>query len=87
MPIFGQAVQGISAGLGGVLPIVSGAGAAARAAVKGLGIQGLDAGVGCGVGIGYGFGAGLMVKPSVVEYALKSGSQLLGKEQGADGQT
>lgn len=57
-----------------------GAGAAARAAVKGLGLQGLDAGFGCGVGIGYGFGAGLMLKPSVAEQMMRTGKQLAGKQ-------
>lgn len=35
--------------------------------MKGLGVQGLDAGLGCGVGLGYGFGAGLMLRPHALE--------------------
>jgi len=70
LPVLGQAVQGISAGLAGVSGMMGGAGAAARQIVKGLGVQGLDVGLGCGVGIGYGFGVGLMLRPSVSGHVL-----------------
>lgn len=77
LPVLGQASQGIQAGLSSLTAALAGAGTTARAAVRGLGITGLDAGFGCGVGIGYGFGAGLMLKPSAAEHLMRAGSTLL----------
>lgn len=78
LPVLGQAVQGISAGLAGVSSMMGGAGAAARQVVKGLGVRGLDVGLGCGVGVGYGFGVGLMLRPSALDHAIAAGSGMLG---------
>jgi hypothetical protein len=80
--VLGQASQGVSAGLGSLSSALGGAGTAARSAVRGLGVKGLDAGFGCGVGVGYGFGAGLMLKPSAAQQLVAAGSQLLGERQG-----
>lgn len=60
-------VAGVSSGLGQVGGLMGGMGTGARAAVRGLGVRGLDAGFGCGVGIGYGVGAGLFLKPSAAQ--------------------
>lgn len=60
-----SATAGISSGLSQAGAALGGAGGAARRAVWGLGIRGLDAGFGCGVGIGYGWG--VVLKPSALE--------------------
>ncbi|GLC43658.1 hypothetical protein PLESTB_000405500 [Pleodorina starrii] len=67
VPAMGQAVAGMSSGLGQVSCFLGGAGTGVREAVRRLGVKGLDAGLGCGVGVGYGFGAGLFLKPSAAE--------------------
>ncbi|PNW73167.1 hypothetical protein CHLRE_14g621475v5 [Chlamydomonas reinhardtii] len=72
IPAVGQAVSGMSAGLGQVSGALGGAGAWVQAAAGKLGVKGLNAGLGCGVGIGYGFGAGLFLKPSAAEQLLRS---------------
>ncbi|KAF8065564.1 hypothetical protein HT031_003165 [Scenedesmus sp. PABB004] len=79
VPALGQAAQGVAAGLGGVGGALGGGAAAARAAVRGLGVRGLDVGAGCGVGVGYGFGAGLMLKPSALAQAADAGAALLAR--------
>jgi hypothetical protein len=79
IPVLGQASQGISAGLGSLSSTLGGASSAARSAVRGLGVKGLDAGFGCGVGLGHGFGAGLMLKPSAVQQLAAAGTQVIGE--------
>lgn len=80
IPGLQQASQGLSAGLTSLSPLLGGTAATVRAAVRGLSVPGLDVGFGCGVGVGYGFGARLMVKPSVVEQVVKSGTQMMGEQ-------
>ncbi|KAG2422736.1 hypothetical protein HXX76_015822 [Chlamydomonas incerta] len=72
IPAVGQAVSGMSAGLGQVSGMLGGAGSWAQSAAGRLGVKGLTSGLGCGVGIGYGFGAGLFLKPSAAEQLVRS---------------
>ncbi|KAG2493844.1 hypothetical protein HYH03_008060 [Edaphochlamys debaryana] len=78
VPAIGQAISGITSGLGAAASSLGGAGHGLRDAVRRLGVRGLDAGLGCGVGVGYGFGVGLFLKPS-------AGEQLLRAVEGAAG--
>jgi hypothetical protein len=77
IPGLGSALAGVSSGLGAVPGLVGLAGAA-RAAVRGLGVPNLDAGLGCGVGLGYGFGAGLFLEPSAAERLARSAREAAG---------
>ncbi|KAG2447477.1 hypothetical protein HYH02_007405 [Chlamydomonas schloesseri] len=78
IPGVGQAVSGVSAGLGQVSGVLGGAGSWAQSAAGKLGIKGLSAGLGCGVGIGYGFGAGLFLKPSAAEQLARAVESAVG---------
>lgn len=79
VPAIGQAVSGMSTGLGQVNGVLGGAGSSVRELVRRTGVKGLDAGLGCGVGVGYGFGAGLFLKPSATEYLVQLVKDVTGK--------
>ncbi|KIY96603.1 endonuclease, partial [Monoraphidium neglectum] len=75
LPVAGQAVQGLGAGLA---PL-QGVAAEARRRVLAMGLPGVDAGLGCGVGVGWGFfAAGVLVKPSAWEALAECAQRLAG---------